>query len=141
MTYKVSLIYCLYLQKEGLGGVTANLHTPLSPLFRGESYKIEILYIKISMKQDADFRDVHSATKPQPNNHPNWGCLKSLINVPFADYPGLHYTVSRLMKKKVSVARLKSSNTFAFLPVWVDLIVRNCIHTLSSTLYINRLAK
>ena len=87
------------------------------------------------------FADVHSAAKPQPNNQPNWGCLKSLMNVPFADYPGLHYTVSRLMKKKVSVARLKSSNTFAFLPVWVDLIVRNCIHTLSSTLYINRLAK
>ena len=30
------------------------------------------------------------------------------MNVPFADYLGLHYTVSRLMGKKVSVARLKT---------------------------------
>ena len=29
-------------KKRGWVCVTANLHTPLSPLFRGESYKIEI---------------------------------------------------------------------------------------------------
>jgi len=29
-------------KKRGWGCVAANLHTPLSPLFRGESLKIEI---------------------------------------------------------------------------------------------------
>ena len=45
------------------------------------------------------FADVHSAAKPQPNNQPNWGCLKSLMNVPFANYPVLDYTMSKLMQK------------------------------------------
>ena len=42
------------------------------------------------------------------NNHPNWGCLKSFMNVPFSDQPGLDYTMSRLIKKKGSVARRKT---------------------------------
>ena len=34
-------------RKRGWGCVDANLHTPLSPLFRGESQKMKFLYIKL----------------------------------------------------------------------------------------------
>jgi len=41
-------------RKRGRGCVTANLHTPLSPLFRGESYKIEIP-IQLNYLKKGDF--------------------------------------------------------------------------------------
>ena len=38
--------------ERGAGGcVTENLHTPLSPLFRGESKRLKFLYIKLGLRQ------------------------------------------------------------------------------------------
>ena len=38
----MAAVFELPSKKRGWGGVTTDLHTPVSPLFRGELYKIEI---------------------------------------------------------------------------------------------------
>jgi 23S rRNA-/tRNA-specific pseudouridylate synthase len=38
-------------KKRGRGCVTTDLHTPVSPLSRGELYKIEILNIKLNVSR------------------------------------------------------------------------------------------